>query len=131
MLDLGRRNVYDRAMNAKHPKTEDIRLESILSALGSPMRLAALRVIAGFGEHPCCDVLPQVPKSTMTHHFRILRDSGLVWQSHIGREYKLSLRREDVDLRFPGLLDSILGALNSDPLTQKTVSEYLESEVAS
>ena len=112
-------------MIANHPKTEDIRLESVLAALSNPVRLAAVRVIASFDEHQCCDVLPQVPKSTMTHHFRILRDSGVVWQHHIGREYRLSLRREDLDARFPGLLDALLKPLHSDPLTLATVSEYL------
>jgi len=112
-------------MIAKHPKSEDIQLESVLAALSSPLRLAALRVIAGFGEHPCCDVLPQIPKSTMTHHFRILRDSGVVWQHHVGREYRLSLRRDDLNARFPGLLDAILNPLHSDPLTQTTLRQYL------
>ncbi|MBB2157865.1 helix-turn-helix transcriptional regulator [Gluconacetobacter diazotrophicus] len=111
-------------MIARHPKREDIRLEAVLTALGNPIRLAAVRTIAVGGEHPCCDVLPQIPKSTMTHHWRALRDSGVVWQRHIGREYRLELRREDLDSRFPGLLDSILGPLVSDPLTQETVSEY-------
>ncbi|GAA4488079.1 ArsR/SmtB family transcription factor [Gluconacetobacter asukensis] len=111
-------------MIARHPKREDIRLDAVLTALGNPIRLAAVRTIAVGGEHPCCDVLPQIPKSTMTHHWRALRDSGVVWQRHIGREYRLELRREDLDSRFPGLLDSILGPLVSDPLTQETIAEY-------
>lgn len=111
-------------MIARHPKREDIRLEAVLTALGNPIRLAAVRTIAVGGEHPCCDVLPQIPKSTMTHHWRALRDGGVVWQRHIGREYRLELRREDLDSRFPGLLDSILGPLVSDPLTQETIGEY-------
>ncbi|WEQ57775.1 ArsR/SmtB family transcription factor [Novacetimonas hansenii] len=65
-------------MIARHPKREDIRLEAVLTALGNPIRLAAVRTIAVGGEHPCCDVLPQIPKSTMTHHWRALRDSGVV-----------------------------------------------------
>lgn len=95
-------------MIGSHPDRDSICLDKVLSALGSPIRLAAVKVIAEGGECPCCAVLPHMPKSTMTHHFRILRDSGVVWQRHIGREYKLSLRREDLDSRFPGLLDAIL-----------------------
>lgn len=107
-----------------HPSTEEIRLDSVMAALSSPLRLAAVRMIAQGGEHPCCAVLPTIGKSTMTHHFRILRDSGVVWQRRIGQEYRLSLRREDLDARFPGLLDSILRPLYNDPLTLATLSEY-------
>nr|WP_045960660.1 helix-turn-helix transcriptional regulator [Xenorhabdus poinarii] len=109
---------------ANHPQSNEIRLESVMSALSNPLRLAAVRMIAEGGEHPCCAVLPTVGKSTMTHHFRILRDSGIVWQRRIGQEYRLSLRREDLNARFPGLLDAILGPLKNDPLTLKTISEY-------
>lgn len=107
-----------------HPKREDIRLDQVLSALGNPLRLAALRTIAQSDEHPCCAVLPDVAKSTMTHHFRILRDSGLVWQRHIGREYRLSLRRDDLDARFPGLLDAVLSPLDADPQTAILMTGY-------
>lgn len=112
-------------MLTNHPKSEDIRLDSVLSALSNPLRLAVVRTIASIDEYPCCDVLPQIPKSTMTHHFRILRDSGVVWQHHIGREYRLSLRREDLDTRFPGLLDAILKSLNTDPLTQDVLNNHV------
>ncbi|WP_234636476.1 ArsR/SmtB family transcription factor [Allorhizobium ampelinum] len=102
-------------MKSYHPKREEIRLDSVLTALGSPVRLAAIKVIAEVGEHPCCGILPQISKSTMTHHFRILRESGVVWQQHIGREYRLSLRRDDLNARFPGLLDAILSPLQNEP----------------
>lgn len=102
-----------------------------MSALSSPLRLAALRMIADGGEYPCCTILPSQRKSTMTHHFRILRDSGIVWQRRFGQEYRLSLRREDLDARFPGLLDCILGPLYNDPLTRQSLSEYQMGEKAS
>ncbi|AYC19732.1 hypothetical protein DZA65_02854 [Dickeya dianthicola] len=114
---------------ANHPHTDEIRLESVLSALSNPLRLAAVRMIAEGGEHPCCGVLPTVGKSTMTHHFRILRDSGIVWQRRIGQEYRLSLRRDDLNARFPGLLDAILGPLSDDPLTLETLSEYWQESL--
>ncbi|OAT16678.1 ArsR family transcriptional regulator [Buttiauxella gaviniae ATCC 51604] len=60
----------------------------------------------------------------MTHHWRILRDSGLVWQQRVGREYRLSLRREDLDERFPGLLEAVLQPLFSDRLTADTIMQY-------
>jgi hypothetical protein len=99
-------------MVVTHPDRDAICLDKVLTALGSPIRLAAVKVIAQQEACPCCAVLPHMRKSTMTHHFRILRDSGVVWQRHIGREYKLSLRREDLDSRFPGLLDAILQSID-------------------
>lgn len=111
-------------MQPTHPERRAIRLESVLSAFAHPLRLAVIQVIADEGEHPCNSVLPQVGKSTMTHHYRILRESGVAVQSHVGREYKLSLRREDLDARFPGLLDSVLASIREDPLTRAAVAEY-------
>ena len=111
-------------MQPQHPARDDIRLENVLAALGNPLRLAVVQVIAQGGEHHCNAVLPQVSKSTMTHHYRVLRESGVAYQSHVGREYKLSLRREDLDARFPGLLDSILAPLDNDPLTAQSIAQY-------
>ncbi|WP_244168410.1 MULTISPECIES: ArsR/SmtB family transcription factor [Pseudomonas] len=110
---------------ANHPARELIRLEHVFGALGNPLRLAAVHMIAQGDEFLCCDVLPDIPKSTMTHHWRILRDSGVVWQQRIGREYRLSLRREDLDARFPGLLNAILQPLAHDPVTTDTINHYL------
>ncbi|UOO81219.1 helix-turn-helix domain-containing protein [Uruburuella testudinis] len=110
--------IFSQNLPANHPAREQIRLENVLVALGNPLRLAAVRMIAEGGPHPCCAVLPGVPKSTMTHHWRILRDSGVVWQIRHGREYQLSLRREDLDARFPGLLASVLAALAEDAAPQ-------------
>lgn len=113
-------------MQPQHPSRDDIRLENVLAALANPLRMAVVQVIAQGGEHPCNGVLPQVGKSTMTHHYRILRDSGVAWQSHVGREYKLSLRREDLDARFPGLLDALLAPMSADPLTVAAINQYRE-----
>jgi DNA-binding transcriptional ArsR family regulator len=63
-----------------------------------------------YQEHTCGSVLDGVAKSTLTHHWRVLRDAGVIWQRPHGRENLLSLRREDLDVRFPGLLDSLLTA---------------------
>lgn len=90
----------------------------MLSALGSPLRLSVVRVLDAGGEYNCGSVLGilGVPsKSTMTHHWRVLRESGVIRQEPSGRENLLSLRREDLDARYPGLLDSVLtGALTDD-----------------
>ncbi|WP_406318125.1 helix-turn-helix domain-containing protein [Streptosporangium sp. NBC_01639] len=105
-------------MGFRHPDRDQIRIEDVLSALGSPLRLAVVRVLDAGGEHNCSSVLSVLgvtSKSTMTHHWRVLRDSGVIWQHPSGRENLLTLRREDLDTRYPGLLEAILtGALGDE-----------------
>ncbi len=98
-------------MIAHHPEPEQIRLENVLLALGNPVRLEVVRILAQQGEQPCRALSQGAAKSTMSHHWRVLRDSGVIWQRPNGRENLLSLRREDLDARFPGLLDTLLAAL--------------------
>ncbi len=96
-----------------HPKREEIQLENVLAALGNPLRLTVLRILADGGEHTCGSLLKEVSKSTLTHHWRVLREGGVIWQKPSGRENLLSLRRDDLDARFPGLLDALLNAPES------------------
>jgi DNA-binding transcriptional ArsR family regulator len=53
-------------------------------------------------------------KSTSTHHFRVLRDAGLIRTRHVGKTRLSSLRRDEFDERFPGLLDAVLAAVVVD-----------------
>jgi DNA-binding transcriptional ArsR family regulator len=93
-----------------HPERHQIRLENVLSALGNPLRLEIVRTLAARGEMACGQILDGVPKTTLTRHWKVLRDSGVIWQQPHGRENLLSLRREDLDERFPGLLSTLLDA---------------------
>ncbi|GHI09608.1 ArsR family transcriptional regulator [Streptomyces cellostaticus] len=94
-----------------HPDREEIRLEAVLHALSDPMRLRIVRELAADGSELSCSHfdLP-VTKSTTTHHFRVLRESGVVRQVYRGTAKMNGLRREDLDDLFPGLLDSLLAA---------------------
>jgi DNA-binding transcriptional ArsR family regulator len=100
-------------MAVHHPTREQIQLESLFAALANPLRLNVVRALAAGGEHPCGSLLHGVSKSTLTHHWRVLREGGLIRQRPVGRELLLSLRREDLDARFPGLLDSVLEAIDA------------------
>lgn len=82
-------------------------------ALGSPVRLQVIRALSAGGERRCGSLLSGISKSTLTHHWRVLREGGLIWQRPSGRELLVSLRREDLDAKFPGLLDAVLQAIES------------------
>ena len=105
-----------------HPEREQIRLENVLTALGNPLRLSIVRALAEGGERNCASLLRDQTKSTMTHHWRVLRTSGVIWQKPAGRENLLSLRRDDLEARFPGLLDSLVNAMEDDALTEATTA---------
>nr|BFD86236.1 helix-turn-helix transcriptional regulator [Streptomyces sp. Xyl84] len=94
-----------------HPGREEIRLEHVLHALSEPVRLRIVRALAAEGGELSCSYfdLP-VSKSTTTHHFRVLREAGVVRQVYRGTAKMNGLRRDDLDRLFPGLLDSLLDA---------------------
>ncbi|MFR0354383.1 ArsR/SmtB family transcription factor [Streptomyces sediminimaris] len=94
-----------------HPASGDIRLESVLHALSDPMRLRIVRELAADSDELTCSqfALP-VTKSTSTHHFRVLREAGVIRQCYRGTAKMNGLRRDDLDELFPGLLDALLAA---------------------
>lgn len=94
-----------------HPTREEIRLEGVLHALSDPMRLQIVRELAAVGDELSCSHfdLP-VTKSTTTHHFRVLRESGVLQQVYRGTAKMNGLRKDDLDGLFPGLLDCLLDA---------------------
>ncbi|GAA0486837.1 helix-turn-helix transcriptional regulator [Streptomyces sp. NPDC046215] len=95
----------------EHPAREEIRLEGVLHALADPMRLTIVRYLAECGdEQPCSYFDLPVSKSTTTHHFRVLRESGVIEQVYRGTAKMSALRRADLEELFPGLLDSVLTA---------------------
>ena len=93
----------------KHPDPESFELERILYALSDPVRLEIVRQLAGVAEATCGELDGGRPKSSVSHHFRVLRDSGLVHTRNVGTTHMNSLRGEELDARFPGLLSAILG----------------------
>lgn len=98
-----------------HPATEDIQLTEVLRALADPVRLEIVSRLAREGEQCCYDLGVDVGlhKSTMSHHYRALREAGVTLTRQEGRRKYLTLRRDDLEARFPGLLDSILAAVVS------------------
>lgn len=91
-----------------HPDLKDISLAGILYALGDPVRLEIVQRLAERGELPCAALDCDVPRSTMSHHLRVLRESGVLYCRKEGTQHFNSLRRNDLDRLFPGLIEVIL-----------------------
>lgn len=84
-------------------------MTGVLYALSDPARLEIVKGLQD-GRETLCGQFGSHTKSTMSHHFRVLREAGLTWTRTEGRHRFISLRREDLDARFPGLLDAVLEA---------------------
>jgi DNA-binding transcriptional ArsR family regulator len=93
-----------------HPDRADIHLSSVLYALSDPVRLFIISDLHKAGERACGDINVPVVKSTLSHHARTLREAGIVNTRVHGTQRFLSLRTEDLEFRFPGLLASVLDA---------------------
>lgn len=98
-------------MGLHHPDRDEIQIADVLHALSDPQRLSIVCKLAGDRTPRRCGAFElDVTKSTLTHHFRVLREAGVIHQHEEGTARMNSLRREDLDARFPGLLDAVLAA---------------------
>lgn len=99
------------ARSLEHPTAGQMSLDAILSALADPIRRRIVEQLAsGHDDQACIAFELPVSKSTSTHHFRVLREAGVISQQYRGTSILNSLRTEDLNVRFPGLLDAILTA---------------------
>ncbi len=98
------------------PKTAAIELRDVLRALGDDVRLQIVTVLAD-GEYHSCRVEEfgiDLHKSTLSHHFKVLRESGVTMTEQVGRSHRVRLRTDDLEARFPGLLGSVAAALRRE-----------------
>src|ERR1700761_8151529 len=96
-------------MTFELPDRDEIDLSAVLHALSDPQRRGIVAELAASeAPRPCSAFAPNISKSTRTHHFRVLREAGLIEQWKEGTSKMSKLRTDDVDARFPGLLDSVL-----------------------
>jgi DNA-binding transcriptional ArsR family regulator len=94
-----------------HPPRAEIELGAVLHALSDPVRLQIVAGLAGAdGARTCGSFDVPVTKSTCTHHFKVLREAGVIQQRQEGAARLNTLRRDDLEARFPGLLATILQA---------------------
>jgi DNA-binding transcriptional ArsR family regulator len=95
----------------QHPTREQITLTNVLHALSDPVRLNFVQCLANLGcEQPCGVIPATVAKSTMSHHLRVLREAGIVHIRTEGTQSLTSLRWDDLEARFPGVLKAVLKA---------------------
>jgi DNA-binding transcriptional ArsR family regulator len=97
----------------QHPETDAITLTGVLNALCDPARLEIARSLQN-GKERTCGEMGQLTKSTMSHHFRVLREAGITRTRLEGTRRISTLREKDLNARFPGLLKAVLTA--RDPL---------------
>lgn len=93
-----------------HPSAREIDLATVLRATGDPVRLAVVRLLADGGEHTCTALRKQLemPASTLSYHLRLLREAGVTRSRPEGTERHISLRADDLEERFPGLVDVLV-----------------------
>ncbi|MCC3775689.1 helix-turn-helix transcriptional regulator [Streptomyces sp. UNOB3_S3] len=101
------------------PAACEIRLEAVMGALSDPLRMGIVRKLLLESErfdHPCGWFGLDRPKSSLTHHFKALREAGVTRQRQYGLERRSHVRVDDLNARFPGLLD-LVAAWTPAPLT--------------
>jgi DNA-binding transcriptional ArsR family regulator len=99
------------------PDLAAIDVVTVLQALSDPVRLEIVRQLAACcadsGELTCGQIALPVGKSTTSHHLKTLHNAGIVADREEGTRKYVSLRRDDLEQRFPGLLDSVLRAASA------------------
>jgi DNA-binding transcriptional ArsR family regulator len=98
-----------------HPSVEDVTVEAILHALSDPVRIAILAELADSScSHTCSNLLTlslkSIPKSTLSLHFKALREAGLIRGERRGVEMHNTSRCAEINKRFPGLIAAIVNA---------------------
>jgi DNA-binding transcriptional ArsR family regulator len=99
-----------------HPSRGELDLSGVLHALSDPGRLVIVRHLSAEGECSCGHFELKISKATLSHHFRVLREAGVVHARPDGRKRYLSLRADDLEARFPGLLHAVL---SSEPVPSR------------
>jgi DNA-binding transcriptional ArsR family regulator len=93
-----------------HPETADLTVYAVLHALSDPTRMTIVRTLRQNVEQACGTFPVSVAPSTLTHHFRVLREAGVIRQREDGNKRWTTLRYDDLESRFPGVVDAVLRA---------------------
>ncbi|MFJ4467147.1 ArsR/SmtB family transcription factor [Streptomyces sp. NPDC089424] len=96
------------------PTDREIELPRLLGALSDPTRLGIVRLLSDGHERGWGQLCAPVAKSTMSHHLKVLREAGVTRTRQEGTRCYVTLRRDVLDARFPGLLSALLSATVAD-----------------
>lgn len=94
-----------------HPRRDELDLLTVLHALSDPTRAQIVQTLVAEPEKACGTFPVDVAASTLTHHFKVLREAGVIHQRQEGVRRWTTLRHDDLNDRFPGLLDAVLTGL--------------------
>jgi len=99
-----------RPSKIPHPEADAIELATVMRTVGDPLRLAIVRLLADGAEQSCAALQDRLglPPSTGSYHLRLLREAGVTRTRPAGTQRYISLRRDDLDRRFPGLVDVLI-----------------------
>ncbi|MET9630718.1 helix-turn-helix domain-containing protein [Lentzea sp. NPDC006480] len=98
-----------------HPELSEVSLQQALEALADPVRrMVVCQLAQAGGEKGCGTFDTPVSDSTLTHHFNVLREAGVIRQHYRGTAKLNSLRDEEMDARFPGLLSAVVSAAQAE-----------------
>ena len=98
------------APDSFQPDLAAVTLSQVMHALGDDLRLQIVAVLAAEGERRCGTFELGVSKATRSHHFRVLREAGITDTRVEGAARHVTLRRDELEARFPGLLEAVLAA---------------------
>lgn len=101
--------------NLHHPAKNEITLSAVLYALSDPIRLQIVKQLINNTEISCIIISgvilgKEMPKSTLSHHFKALREAGITRTRIEKTQRFISLRQDDLEARFPGLIQALLDA---------------------
>jgi DNA-binding transcriptional ArsR family regulator len=107
-----------------HPAREDLELATLFDALADPTRLEAVAYLAEVGEVNCSQFPDGVSKTNLAYHLRRLREAGITRTRAEGTFRYISLREEDLEARFPGLLEQVIASAQGKRRPRKAVAEF-------
>ena len=112
-------------MTLPHPDTDQITLPNVLAALGDETRLAIIGCLArsDLGGLVCGQLGSLTSKTNLTYHVAKLREAGVVNVRPEGTRRRVTLRRDDLESRFPGFIDTVIASAIALPAVETTLRE--------
>ena len=105
-----RTSILDLMRRQEHPGVDELKLTEVMAALGDPLRVGLVRLLSDGVERNFGELRAPVAKSTLSHHLKVLRAAGITCSREEGTRCYVRLRRDDLESRFPQLLDAVLTA---------------------